>query len=53
VAQSNSNIFDLPVFDPAQDWIALEEHRAARVESTVGGTHSKSGAMHAAPFSRL
>jgi hypothetical protein len=30
-----------------------EVQRAARVESTVGGTRTKSGAMHAARFSRL
>ncbi|MFL9910648.1 hypothetical protein [Paraburkholderia sp. RL17-337-BIB-A] len=29
-----------------------EVERAASVESRVGGTRTKSGAMHAAPFSR-
>jgi len=26
--KSNSNVFDLPVFDPGKDWITLKQNHA-------------------------
>jgi hypothetical protein len=60
VAQSNSDIFDLPVFDPDKNGFTLEQIHAnagfkcaARIEFPAGAPRMKFRAMRAAPFSRL
>jgi hypothetical protein len=60
VAQSNSDIFDLPVFDPDKNGFTLEQNHAnagfkcaIRIEFAAGAPRMKFRAVHPASFSRL